>query len=188
MGLSVADGRERWRFDFPRRAVSTHVTGGPVIAGDVVVAASGDGQIWAVDRRTGKLKWNASALGSGLDSIVPAGDQDYRALAVVGGTIVVGSTTGYVVGYDFDGREVWRFAGGRLGSTAFAISAGLGVAFVPYVSGFLVVLDAATGRLNWRTNDWQHGFVWPPAVTGNLVIASSRQGLWALRTNQGGEQ
>ena len=49
VALNVADGRERWRFDFPRRAVSTHMAGGPVMAGDLVVAASGDGQIWAVD-------------------------------------------------------------------------------------------------------------------------------------------
>jgi outer membrane protein assembly factor BamB len=188
VGLSVTDGRERWRFDFPRRAVSTHMTGGPVMAGDVVVAASGDGEVWAVDRRSGELRWNASALKGGLDSIVPASDQDYRALAVAGDTIVVGSTTGYVVGYDFAGREVWRFAGGRLGSTSFSMAVGVGVAFIPYVSGFVVALDAATGHLRWRTNDWQQGFIWPPAVAGNFVIASSRQGLWALRTNEEGEQ
>jgi outer membrane protein assembly factor BamB len=188
VGLSVADGRERWRFDFPRRAVSTHMTGGPVMAGDVVVAASGDGQLWAVDRRSGELRWNATALKGALDSIVPASDQDYRALAVVGDTIVVGSTTGYVMGYDFAGREVWRFAGGRLGSSSFSMAAGDGVAFVPYVSGFVVALDAATGHLRWRTNDWQQGFIWPPAVAGDLAVASSRQGLWALRTNEESEQ
>ena len=158
------------------------------MAGDVVVAASGDGQLWAVDRRSGELRWNATALKGALDSIVPASDQDYRALAVVGATIVVGSTTGYVVGYDFAGREVWRFAGGRLGSSSFSMAAGDGVAFVPYVSGFVVALDTATGHLRWRTNDWQQGFIWPPAVTADLAITSSRQGLWALRTNQEGEQ
>ena len=188
VALDVADGRERWRFDFPRRAVSTHMTGGPVVAGDVVIAASGEGQIWAVDRRSGELRWTAPALSGELDSIIPASDQDYRALAVVGATVAVGSTTGYVVGYEFTGREVWRFAGGRLGSTSFAMAAGAGVAFVPYVSGFVVALDGATGQLRWRTTDWQQGFIWPPALTGNLAIASSRQGLWALRINEESER
>ena len=188
VALDSVGGRERWRFDFPSRAVSTHMTGGPVVAGDVVVAASGDGQIWAVDRNTGELRWSAPALEGTLDSIVPASDQDYRALVVAGAAIVAGSTTGYVVGYDFGGREVWRFAGGRLGSTSFSMAAGASLAFVPYVSGFVVALDTATGDLRWRTNDWQHGFIWPPAVTRDLVIASSRQGLWALRATREGEQ
>jgi outer membrane protein assembly factor BamB len=184
VALDIADGRERWRFDFPGRTISTHMTGGPVVAGDVVLAASGDGRIWAVDRRSGALRWTAPALTGELDSIVPAGDQDYRALAVVGATIVAGSTTGYVVGYDFGGREVWRFAGGRLGSTAFSLGTGVGVAFVPYVSGFLVALDTTTGQIRWRTDDWQQGFIWPPALAGNIAVVSSRQGLWALRIHQ----
>ena len=99
VALSLADGRERWRFDFPRRAVSTHVAGGPVVAGDVVVAASGDGQLWAVNLQ----QWISSGgpprlLKGALDGIVPASEQDYRALAVAGATIVAGSTTGYVAG------------------------------------------------------------------------------------------
>ncbi len=182
VALDIADGRERWRFDFPRRAVSTHMTGGPVVAGDVVVAASGDGRVWAVDRRSGELRWTAPALAGELDSIVPASEQDYRALAVVGSTIVVGSTSGYVLGLNLAGHEIWRFAGGRLGSTSFSMAAGAGMTVVPYVSGFLVALDAVTGHLHWRTNDWQQGFIWPPALTGDIAIASSRQGLWALRT------
>ena len=184
VALDVTDGRERWRFDFPRRTVSTHMAGGPVVAGDVVVAASGDGQIWAVDRRSGALRWTAPAITGELDSIIPAGGQDYRALAVVGSTVAAGSTTGYVVGYDFGGREVWRFAGGRLGSTAFSMGAGVGIAFVPYVSGFLVALDTTTGQMRWRTNDWQQGFIWPPALAGDIAVVSSRQGLWALRIHQ----
>jgi outer membrane protein assembly factor BamB len=51
------------------------------------------------------------------------------------------------------------------------------------VSGFLVALDAATGQLRWRTDDWQQGFIWAPAVAADIAVVSSRQGLWALRIN-----
>jgi len=119
-----------------------------------------------------------------LDSIVRPGDQDHRSLAVAGSTLVIGSTTGYVVGYDLASeREIWRYPGGRLGSTGFAFTASAGLALVPYVSGFLVALDAATGQLRWRTDDWQQGFVWAPALAGEIAVVSSRQGLWALRIN-----
>jgi eukaryotic-like serine/threonine-protein kinase len=182
VALDITDGRERWRFAFPPQSTSTHLAGGPVVAGEVVVAASGDGRIWAVDSQTGELRWTLPAITGELDSIVPAGEQDQRALATSGSTLLVGSTTGYVIAFDMgDQREVWRFPGGRLGSTAFAIAAANGVAFVPYVSGFLVALNGATGAQRWRTSDWQQGFIWPPALAGNRAVASSRQGLWALR-------
>jgi len=182
VAVSVADGRERWRFRFPTRAVSTHLAGGPVIVGGLIVAASGDGQIWAVDREPGARRWTLPPNMGELDSIVRAGDQDHRSLAVSGSILVAGSTTGYVLGYDVDQqREAWRYAGGRLGSTAFAMAARDGIVFVPYVSGFLVALTAATGQQQWRTHDWQQGFVWPPAVTGRIAVVCSRQGMWALR-------
>ena len=184
VALDVTDGHERWRFAFPHKATSTHLAGGPVVAGELVVAASGDGRVWAVDCRTGELRWTLPAINGELDSIVPAGEQDHRALATSGSTLLVGSTTGYVIAYDMaDQREIWRFPGGRLGSTAFAMAAANSVAFVPYVSGFLVALDGATGAQRWRTYDWQQGFIWPPALAGHLAVASSRRGLWALRIN-----
>jgi outer membrane protein assembly factor BamB len=184
VALDIEDGRERWRFTFPSRGVSTHLAGGPVVAGELVVAASGDGSVWAIDRRTGAPRWTLPAMTGELDSIVRPGDQDHRSLTVAGSTLVIGSTTGYVVGYDLASeREIWRYPGGRLGSTGFAFSASAGLALVPYVSGFLVALDAATGQLRWRTDDWQQGFIWAPAVAADIAVVSSRQGLWALRIN-----
>jgi len=51
-------GYRRWSramaFHIPSHGISTHLAGGPVIAGDLVVAASGDGRIWAMDRETAK--------------------------------------------------------------------------------------------------------------------------------------
>ena len=94
VALDIVDGHERWRFAFPPQATSTHLAGGPVVAGELVAAASGDGRVWAVDRQTGELRWTLPAITGELDSIVPASEQDHRALATSGSTLLVGSTTG----------------------------------------------------------------------------------------------
>lgn len=188
VSVRMSDGRVRWRFDFPSGEHAAQMAGGPVEAADVVVASSTDGQVWAVDHRTGTVRWSLPPMSGALESIIPAGTQDYRSLGVIGPVLFVGSTTGYVLGYDMSTRqEVWRFAGGRLGSTAFSVAATGHLAVVPYVSGFLVAIDARTGQLRWRTHDWQHGFVWPPASAGGLLVASTRSGVWALRSAEGHE-
>ena len=182
VGVNAADGRERWRFAFPpAETAATNLAGGPVVSGSLVLGASGDGRVWAVDTETGEVRFTLPPMSGPLDSIIPAGAEDFRSLAVSGRTLIVGSTTGYVLAYDLDDqRERWRFAGGRLGSTWLTMAATADIAFVPYAAGYLVALDVATGTLRWRTDDWQQGFLWAPAIAGGHAIAGSKQGLWAL--------
>ncbi len=186
VAVRLADGRERWRFEFPSSgSVAMYFGGGPVVSGDLVMASSGDGRVWALDRESGEVQWFLPALEGTLDAIIQPGVEDYRPLALAGRTLLIGSTTGYVVAYDLDEqRERWRYAGGRLGSSWTTMAANAELAFVPYVAGYLTAIDLATGRLHWRTDDWLQGFLWAPALTGRLAIAASKQGLWALAVNR----
>lgn len=180
-------GRERWRFDFPTSTVSMNFTSGSLVVTGDIVGASGDGRLWGLHPDTGALLFTLPAVTGRLTSIIPPSDQDIRAVAGDGATLVAGSNTGYVIGYDLATREErWRFPGGLLGSTGFELSIRNGTAYVPYVSGFLVALDVATGRMRWRTDDWRQGFMWVPSVLGELLIVGSGQGVWALRTEPGG--
>jgi len=189
IAVDRATGRPRWRFDFPARDVSMNFTSGSLVVQGEVVGSSGDGRIWGVDLESGALRWTLPAVTGPLVSIIPPSNQDIRALDVQGQTLVAGSNTGYIIGYDLATKtERWRFAGGLLGSTAFELQIVNGTAYVPYVSGFLVALDAATGAMRWRTNDWQQGFMWLPSVLDRRLIVGSRLGVWALRTEPGGDR
>jgi outer membrane protein assembly factor BamB len=189
VALERETGRQRWRFDFPSDEVSMNFTSGSLVVGDEVIGSSGDGRICGLDPEGGALRWSLPAVSGPLTSIIPPSRQDIRALDADGQTLVAGSNTGYIIGYDLATREErWRFPGGLLGSTGFEVAILNGTVYVPYVSGFLVALDATTGKMRWRTDDWQQGFMWVPTVWNTRLIVGSRLGVWALRTEPGGDR
>ncbi len=182
--IAADSGRMLWKRPFPppdEPTLSTHLGGGPVFDGDVVIAASGDGVIHAFDVATGEIKWSIPRVKPTGPSLISP-DRDFRALTVTNGTLVSGSATGIVIGYDLRTREEkWRFHDPSIWSTAFRTSSAEGVAYIPYLSGMVVALDAGTGIELWRMGEWSTGFIWPPAFSGNrIIISGSGHGYVAL--------
>lgn len=173
--LDVVTGRVLWTRRFPAPddpGLATSWAGGPVFAGATVVAASADGNVRAFDLETGDLRWTIPRLDGRLPFPV-ASDHDFRALAIDGNLLISSSSTGLVVAYDLTTRaERWRYLAWGLGSAAFRISAEGGRAFVPFLNGLLLSLDAGTGLERWRMGTYQSGFLWPPAVVGDRVYAA----------------
>ncbi len=185
VAVSLSDGAERWRFAFPNDGSDSSRAGGPVVTDRHVVAASYDGRVFVLDRETGRQEWVIPPLEGPLDSIIRAGSPENRALVADGRILAIGSVTGYITGVDLDTRKaIWRFAGGQLGSTAYDFAAVPGTVLISYMSGFLVALDSATGELLWRTNDWQQGFHWSPAITPERLFLAGREGVWAIRPSR----
>jgi outer membrane protein assembly factor BamB len=185
IAVDAETGRERWRFMFPQPddpTRSTYRSGGPVLTADLAFVADGDGRVWALDLRTGAVRWSVPPLSGPFDGIITSVVQDMRSLAVTRDRLVIGSLTGYVVGIALDTRqEVWRVANGWLGSVALDdFTVADGVVYVPHVSGFLVAIDVTTGEVLWQTRDYRRGLAWPPAAAGDRVIAAGGSGFWAL--------
>jgi outer membrane protein assembly factor BamB len=193
--LDLATGRERWRASFPAAAdplVGTGAAGGPVITDALVIAASGDGTIHALDRRSGSPRWTLPpvvAAASGIPAPAPglrppplASGADFRPLTISGGTLIAGSLRSHVVGYDLaSGRERWRHVDVASGSVSFAAASDDRYAYLPYVSGRQIAIDAATGIERWRTST-REGFHWPPAAAnGRVYLAGSKGGFVALQ-------
>jgi outer membrane protein assembly factor BamB len=189
-GLVVVDrvsGRERWRREFPRGSpdAATGFAGGPVVTGDVVIVASGDGQIHGFDRVTGLPRWVLPRV-TRADGRTQ--DRDWRALAVSGSSLIAGSVTGVLTMFDVSvGREVgmvrekWRYAHPEGGSIALRITADERSVYVPHLGGLLVALDIRDGRKRWEIGGFNDGFNWAPAVVGGAAYAAaSRTGLFAL--------
>jgi outer membrane protein assembly factor BamB len=182
--LAAETGRVLWNRRFPLAAdpsLGINWGGGPLFVDDTVIAASGDGRIHAFDVATGDVRWTVAPV-SGPSPFPMASNRDFRALAVAGDVLIAGSHTGAIIGYDLATREErWRFLGTRLGSGAFRLDAVDGVAYVPFLNGVLVALGATDGHERWRIGDWTSGFLWPPAVRGEMLFLAGGDGLSALR-------
>ncbi len=127
IGLPL-DGGAKWTFAHPLDAR-------PVVAGDVVVV-SGGGELLALDARTGKVVWRRSTgglpvLGAGDDGTVTA-----VTLQRAGGS---GST---LLAVAHDGQVVQQIETDKpLGAPAVIGK----LAFVPWASQYVSVLDLSTG-------------------------------------------
>lgn len=179
VAIETATGRQRWRTVFPAPAdvsLDSGWAGGPVITEEAVIAGSGDGVVFALDRRTGSVQWTLPRwTATNPEQAGPAAprDRDFRPLARMGDRLFAGSLSGEVIAYDLTDRsERWRYKSPRNGSIAFRMLADERSVFVPYVDGALVVLDSADGRERWRTGDQFTGFIWPPAIVGDRVFAA----------------
>jgi len=152
-------------------------TSSPTPAGDLVVFGSGDGHVYAVDARSGTVRWKH--LTDGRIRSSPA---------VADGTVYVGSADGSVYALDLrDGQRRWRFdtEGRELFSGDFGYdrrtvqsspAVADGVVYVGARDGFLYAIDAAKGALRWR---FDHEISWvnsSPAVAGGMVYAGSSDG------------
>lgn len=180
-------GRERWRTAFPKAAdplLGTGAAGGPLLVNDLVIAAAGNGVVYAFDRHDGSIRWRLPAV-SGLPPVLrgplplpeAVEGADFRALTFAGGTLVAGSLHGRVTAYDiYTRRELWRYDGSWSGSVGFGLHADRRSVYVPLVSGRHVALDLATGMERWRTADPRDGLSWPAASDGQRVFLAGSSG------------
>jgi outer membrane protein assembly factor BamB len=191
--LDRTSGKMLWRTPFPRPDDSTLGTGwagGPLAAGDIVVAAAGDGAIYGLSRATGAVRWTIPRLELPLPGAAGHPDRDFRALTIADGTLIAGSLTGYVAAYDLATRkERWRSFAPLDGSVGYRIATDRRLVYVPYQSGRLLALDAKTGAERWRIgHPTGPRYQWPPAISGARLYLATAAGLfaWPAGMNLGG--
>jgi len=181
MALDGATGRLRWRLatgptvPFPWGYESGDIwTSSPTYADGLLLAGAGDGGLYAVDARSGKLRWRMQTAGRVRSTP-----------AVSEGLVYVGSADGTFYAADLrTGRERWRFdtEGHQLQSAKFGfdrrtiqsspVVAGDLVVFGAR-DGFLYALDRATGRERWR---YDYKISWvnsSPAVADGVVYVGT---------------
>ena len=128
----------KWKF--PTRGP---VRGSPVVAGELVLFGSGDGNLYALEAASGRERWRAT-LGGAVAS----------APAVAGGLVFATSRERRMTALDLEtGRERWRFEAGpdlpfRWGWDFWLSSPAVADARVFFGSGDanLYALDAKSGR------------------------------------------
>ncbi len=185
--VDAATGRERWRAAFSRSSdplLGTGSAGGPILAGSIVIASSGDGRVYGFDRETGAVVWTLPSIDRMPEILrgplpLPAATTgpDYRPLARSGSLLFVGSLKGDVIAYDLaTQRERWRYLDPSQGSVSFGLASDDQLVYIPYASGRQVALAVATGRERWRTADSAEGLIWPSASDVRHVFMAGKPG------------
>ena len=149
----------------------------PVVVGDSVFFGSGDGNLYALDRRNGALRWKFGT-----------GDVVHASPAYADGVLYFGSWDSYFYAVDAKtGQEKWRFHGGEdpviHNQVGFQSSAAVadGIVYVGCRDSNLYALDAATGKELWHVNNGGSWVIASPAVVdGRVIFATSDSALFRI--------
>ncbi len=137
----------------------------PAVSNGTVYVGSGDGNVYALNERTGKRVW-----------AFHTGNVIHASPAVAGGMVFVGSWDTYFYALDAGtGQVKWRFKTGEdhdiANQTGFQSSAAIvdGVVYVGCRDSKLYALDARTGALKWSYDNKGSWVVSSPAVRNGVV-------------------
>jgi outer membrane protein assembly factor BamB len=160
------------------------ITSSPTVVGEQILFGSGDGFLYSVQRRTGRVQWKFKTGGRVRSSA-----------AVDEGTVYVGSQDGKVYAIELkSGAQKWvhETEGASLDSSHYGFDRRTvqsspavvgGAVYIGARDGFLYALSAADGHRLWR---FDHQVSWvnsSPAVVGGQVYAGSSDGQFEQSVN-----
>jgi outer membrane protein assembly factor BamB len=160
IALSAGTRKVRWRRHIGASETSPVVIGNRLYVGDWL------GNVYALDKRTGRIVWTARTGGAVKGAV-----------AVSGNRVYAGSYDGHVYAFDArNGHRLWRasgqprlFGSGRFYSTP---AAAYGRVYIGSTDGKVYSFGATSGKLRWSHSTG--GFVYgSPAIWHQLVLIGS---------------
>jgi outer membrane protein assembly factor BamB len=144
----------------------------PALANGTVYFGSGDRNVYALEARTGALKWKFST-----------GDVVHASPAISGGVVYIGSWDRYFYALDAEsGKMIWRFETGDdrviYNQIGIASSAAVmnGVVYFGCRDGHFYAVDATTGALKWSHDNQMGWVIASPAVREGVVYFPTSDG------------
>ena len=169
--LDTETGDEVWRFE---GAAGMYVEGG-ALGDDLFVIGNGDGNVYALDRENGSLRWKFKTS-----------HRVWATPLIISDTVYVGAMDRNLYALDLDGGEVkWVYEGeGAFGAQPALID---GTLYIGAFDDALYAIDAETGDEYWHFpgNDWFWG---SPAVRDGTVYAVDVKGRVYALDAQSGDQ
>jgi outer membrane protein assembly factor BamB len=182
--VDTKDGKIVWAF-----ATGSPIFGAAAVDGDAVYFASDNGNLYRLDRASGKERWHASIGGGAVPRVMPdptIGDWDWQAARplVADGVVYIGAADGGFVAIDAaSGARKWRFASGD------KIRAGAAIDGDRVVFGsadhFVYALDRATGAERWRFDTGADVDATPVIHDSRVLIGNRGYGLHSLAADSG---
>jgi len=165
LALNAATGEENWFFP-----TAGSVAASPAIAGPRLIAPSKDGNVYAINRATGTLAWQAQV------------DAGISSPAVSGSTVFVGGGAfggnGLVVALDVTtGVRRWSFAPNGPVQASITYADGKVLFATNSAHGTVYALNATTGSLVWSFEPSPAEYILgSPVVADGVVFAPSDNG------------
>ncbi len=160
VALSAGAGKVRWR-----RYIGASETS-PVVVRNSVYAGDWLGNVYSLDKRSGRIVWTAHTGGAVKGGVAVSGDRLY-----------VGSYDGHLYAFDVrNGRRLWRASGDPrlLGSAQFysTPAAAYGRVYIGSTDGKVYSFGATSGKRRWShsTGGYVYG---SPALWHELVLVGS---------------
>jgi outer membrane protein assembly factor BamB len=169
--LDEETGDELWRFE---GATGMYVEGG-ALGGDLFVIGNGDGNVYALDRENGSLRWTFQT-----------GHRVWATPLIISDTVYIGSMDRNLYALDLSSGELkWTFEGrGAFGAQPVLDD---GVLYIGAFDDAVYAIDAETGRQRWQFSgdDWFWG---SPAVhQGTVYVVDVKGRVYALDAQSGDE-
>jgi len=185
LALRRSDGSQVWEFqggvDLPLSwgwEGWDYLLASPVLAGDLVLAGTGDGKLYALDLDDGTVRWD-----------FPTQGRVRSAPTVVDNNAYLGSGDGVIYGISLEsGKEVWRFetAGHRLDASDWGFDRTQIYSSPTYADGLLYIgsrdaslyaVQISTAETLWTVQDGTAWVISSPAVNeGSVISARSSSG------------
>lgn len=189
------------RLDAPRRIawsypVATKIASSPALIGRTVYVSAYNQKIYALDAKTGRLRWETSALSDasqarfllGVKSLVKRGSWTetgyYATPAIAYERVYLGTIDGVFSAFDADtGAHRWsrRLDGSVYGSAALWQE----VAYVGTTSGVFYALAARDGRELWKHDLDGKIFGSPTVTNGRVYIATTTRETYVFDARTG---
>jgi outer membrane protein assembly factor BamB len=191
--VDASSGQLKWKFQTggERRYIGKHLhylqpaaesmpdpwdiyLSSPSVANGTVYFGSGDGNVYALDAKSGTLKWK-----------VQTGDVVHSSAAIADGTLYIGSWDRHLYALDAaTGTEKWRFQTGddseahnHIGIQSSPVVVD-GVVYFGSRDAYAYALEAATGKQIWRFStegSWVNNS--PVVHEGRVYFATSVPGI-----------
>lgn len=182
LAVDNASGQVRWRHAGTPDTITAYA---PVLSGQTLMFAPGNGVLYALDASRGQLKWKLDRSHEW---------QYLRQLHVSGGVLVAGSYKEMLYGISVsEGRVLWTFnAGNFINSHHVAGDA----AYLWSPTGWVYAIDTRSGKVRWRhrTTDYRSGASgWGPLMAelvtrgGHLYALDMKHVLHVLDRETGDE-
>ena len=154
---------------------------GGAVAGDTLYIGTREGELVALDRKTGETLWRFELQGEERNRAI------YGTPAVVGDMVYVGGYDGLLYALTSDGQDEWKTrVGGPLGGPIVGGPTVVdGVVLVGSSDGNLYAFDAAEGTDIWRFPTGNKVWASPAVANGVVYFGSLDQRVYAVSVENG---